>query len=337
MTQRIYTPPQSDSLSADALSIPVYTWGASDKGQQRESNEDSIYPEVKDNFFTPSPETLKAKGRMFIVADGMGGVRAGAEASRWAIRVAVERYYDSQSDDIRANLDIAVQAANTSLYKYLLDTNADGAGCTMTVAVIHRNFLHVVNVGDSRVYLIRGNDIGQITRDHTVTQQKVDQGLIMPEEVENDPDRNVLYRSLGTKTEVIVDTFPPIQLFRGDTVLLCSDGLTDMLSNEELLVIIKGQANRAVKRLISSANKLGGPDNISALLAYVGNPTVRLTNNSVSAQHSTNPLSHESINVAGTKFRVSRIIKLIGLFFALVIITMLIYWLFFTKGFIEVN
>ncbi len=171
---------------------------------------------------------------MLVVADGMGGVRAGAEASRWATLVAVERYYDSTSIDIRSNLKSAVEGANASLYQYLRDTGALGAGCTMAAAVIHKDMLYVVNVGDSRIYLIRGLDMGQITRDHSVVQQKLDQGLIVLDDVKYDPSRNQIYRSLGTKQRIVVDAFPPIQLMKGDCVLVCSDGLSDMLTDQEI-------------------------------------------------------------------------------------------------------
>ena len=214
--------------------MPVQVWGATDKGRQREGNEDAIYPESGAEFFQPSESTLASRGRLLVVADGMGGAQAGGEASRWAIRVAVERYYDAPGTNIDVNLRSAIEAANNSLYQYLRSTNVQQAGCTMAAVVIHGNMLHIANVGDSRVYLLRDGQISQLTRDHSVTQQKIDQGLIRPEDAERDPDRNVITRSMGTRPEVRVDVFPPIQLVSGDVVLLCSDGLTDMVSDAEI-------------------------------------------------------------------------------------------------------
>jgi len=139
MTQRFQSPPQPGARQSGVRSLPIRAWGATDKGHHRESNEDAIYPEHGASFYDPSLATLERKGRLLVVAGGMGGVRAGAEASRWALRIAVERYYDNLSKDIRANLQSALEAANASLYQYLQDTNADGAGCTLAVAVIHHH------------------------------------------------------------------------------------------------------------------------------------------------------------------------------------------------------
>jgi len=252
-------------------SLSLQVWGATDKGRQREGNEDAIYPESGAEFFRPSEDNLASRGRLLVVADGMGGTQAGSEASRWAIRVAVERYYDAPGANIGVNLRSAIEAANNSLYQYLRSTNVQQAGCTMTAAVIHGTMLHVANVGDSRVYLVRNGQITQLTRDHSVTQQKIDQGLIRPEDAARDPDRNVITRSMGTHPEVRVDLFPPIQVTSGDVVLLCSDGLTDMVSDAEIVGLVSASSpKRAAKRLITAANKRGGVDNISVVLAQIG-------------------------------------------------------------------
>jgi protein phosphatase len=129
----------------------------------------------------------------------------------------------------------------------------------------------VANAGDSRAYLIRNGQITQLTRDHTLTQQKIDRGLIRPEQAEMDPDRSVLTRSLGAGPTLQADLFPPLQLAPGDVVLLCSDGLTDMLGDEEIARLVKGSSpKRAARRLIAAANKRGGFDNISVVIARVG-------------------------------------------------------------------
>ena len=251
--------------------LPLQIWGATDKGRQREGNEDAIYPESGTEFYQPSAKNLAGRGQLLVVADGMGGTRAGSEASRWAIRVAVERYYDAPGSNVGANLRSALEAANQSLYQYLRSTNVQQAGCTMSAVVIHLNTLYVANVGDSRVYLLRNGRITQLTRDHSVTQQKVDQGLIQPEDALRDPDRNVITRSMGTRLEVQVDLFPPIPLVTGDGVLLCSDGLTDMVADVRILTLTGDNApKRAAKRLIAAANRQGGVDNISVVLAHVG-------------------------------------------------------------------
>jgi len=253
--------------------LPVEVWGATDKGRQREGNEDSVYPHSgSDTFaFKPTPDRLAQKGQLLVVADGVGGAKGGAEASRWAIRVAVERYYDMTGPDLGADLQATVGMANSSLYQYLQSTGATEAGSTMVAAVMHRNTLQVANVGDSRAYLVRDGQITQQTRDHTLTQQKLDHGLIRPEQAAMDPDSSVLTRSMGAGPTVQVDLFPPLQLAPGDVVLLCSDGLTDMLSDAEIVRLVNGSsAKRIARRLIATANKRGGVDNISVAVARVG-------------------------------------------------------------------
>lgn len=263
-----YSVQQMPTLEA----LPLEIWGATDKGREREGNEDAIYPHSgSDTSFEPNPQRLAQKGRLLIVADGVGGARAGSQASRWAIRVAVEEYYDLYGPDLGSDLVVAIEKANASLYQYLQSTGTREAGSTMAAAVIQGNKLYVANVGDSRVYLLRGRQITQLTRDHTLTQQKVDRGIIRPEQAEMDHDHNILTRSMGAEPTVQVDVFPALQLTPGDVILLCSDGLTDMLGDEEIARLMdKNPSKRAARRLIDAANKRGGADNISVVIARVG-------------------------------------------------------------------
>jgi serine/threonine protein phosphatase PrpC len=266
--QQTYAQPGAQQMPAPALLLEVY--GATDKGRQREGNEDAVYPHsAAETFpFQPGPDRLARKGQLLVVADGVGGARAGHEASHWAIRVAVERYYDLPGPDLGTDLRTAIEIANSSLYQYLQSTGTQESGCTMAAAVIHGNTLYVANVGDSRVYLLRNGQMTRLTRDHTLTQQKIDQGLILPEQAEMDPDRSVLTRSLGARPTVQVDLFQPLQLAPGDVVLVCSDGLTDMLAEEEIGQLMDASATKhGARRLIAAANKRGGFDNISTVLA----------------------------------------------------------------------
>jgi serine/threonine protein phosphatase PrpC len=253
--------------------MPLAVWGATDTGRQREGNEDAIFPHSGvDTFsFKPSPAHLAQQGQLLVVADGVGGAQGGREASHWAIRVAVERYYDMSGADLGSNLRTAIEVANSSLYQYIQSTGVRESGCTMAAAVIHGNTLHVANVGDSRVYLLRGGQITRLTRDHTLAQQKADQGIIQPEQVDTDSGSHVLTRSMGANQTVQVDLFPPLQLVPGDVVLLCSDGLTDMLKDAEIARVIGANPpRRAAQRLIAAANRSGGVDNISVVLARAG-------------------------------------------------------------------
>ena len=253
--------------------LPITIWGATDVGHEREGNEDSVYPHSGSTggYFQPKPALLAQKGHLFIVADGVGGAQGGSEASQWAIRVAVERYYDMPGPDLAADLKAAVEAANTSLHHYLQEVGKTEAGCTMVAAVIQNGTLHVANVGDSRAYRIRNGKITQVTIDHTLTQHKLDQGQISAQQAALDPDSSVLTRSMGTKPSVKADVFSPLRLADGETVLLCSDGLTDMLPDQEIAgMAVKGAPNQATGRLIKAANQRGGFDNISVVVAQVG-------------------------------------------------------------------
>ncbi len=269
----------SQSLPRNSQSLPIHNmpvsvWGVTNKGREREGNEDSVYPQsgTDTSEFRPRPENLNHKGYLLIVADGIGGTQAGRQASQWAVRVATERYYELPGPDLEADLKAAVEYANASLHQYLQSMGQQKAGSTMVAAVIHRNMLYVANVGDSRAYLIHDGEISQLTTDHTLTQQKIDRGLIRPEQAEMDPERSVLTRSLGTEALVKVDLLsPPKQLTNGDTVLLCSDGLPDMLSNSQIgELATKGSSKQAAARLIAAANQEGGYDNISVVLARIG-------------------------------------------------------------------
>ena len=264
----MHQPPDSATAA-----LPLSVWGATDKGRRREGNEDAVFPHSgSDTFpFVPGPQHLAQRGQLLVVADGVGGARAGREASHWAIRVAVERYYDAPGLNLGANLQAAIEQANASLYQYLQSTGTREAGCTMAAAVIHGDMLYVANVGDSRVYLLRGGQITRRTVDHTLAQQKLAHGIITPEEAKSDPGSHVLTRSLGAAETVHVDLFPPIKLVPGDVVLLCSDGLTDMVDDEEIARLIDNHPPRkAAQRLIAAANRNGGLDNISVVVARVG-------------------------------------------------------------------
>ncbi|MEE8390804.1 MAG: protein phosphatase 2C domain-containing protein, partial [Anaerolineae bacterium] len=258
--------PQQDLAQPDSPLMSLAVWGATDKGRQREGNEDTIFPHSGSGTptFEPDPHHLAQKGQLLIVADGVGGAKGGREASHWATRVAVERYYDMTGPDLGTDLRTAIEATNSSLHQYNQSAGSGEAGCTMTAAVVYGNTLYVANVGDSRVYLLRNGQITQLTRDHTLAQQKVDVGIISPEQAETDPASHVLTRSMGAGQTVQVDLFPPLQLAPGDVVLLCSDGLTDMLKDTEIAHLIGNNSpKRATQRLIEAANQNGGVDNIS--------------------------------------------------------------------------
>ncbi|MGQ9467910.1 MAG: PP2C family protein-serine/threonine phosphatase, partial [Anaerolineae bacterium] len=253
--------------------IPLEIWGATDKGRQREGNEDAIYPHSGAGTFPfqPDPTRLAYMGQVMLVADGVGGGGSGSEASRWVRRVAVERYYDfPPNGNPGYNLQQAVLQANAALYQYIQSTGARDAGSTIVAAVVYGDILYVAHVGDSRAYLFRNGQVDRITRDHTLAQQKYDMGQITLQQLETDPDRSVLTRSMGISPTVAVD-LNHRRLSPGDVILLCSDGLTDVVWEEEIAHIVqKYPPRRAAQELIKLANRRGGPDNISVVIAQVG-------------------------------------------------------------------
>jgi len=257
---------------AGALSVEV--WGTTDRGRVREGNEDTVFPhnDARTYTFEPKPEQLRQKGQLLLVADGVGGARAGSEASRWVRRVVVERYYDSPDPNPFSALPAVIEQANAALYQYIQSTGLPDAGSTIVAAVIFQNLLYVAHVGDSRAYLVRQGKAYPLTRDHTLTELKLQRGLITPEQALTDPDRGVLVRSMGAAPTVQVEVLQqPVPLAPGDVVLLCSDGLTDVLSDEDIARFVNGRSLREVaRRLIAEANRRGGPDNISVVLARVG-------------------------------------------------------------------
>ena len=282
-----YTAPSSAQPGSASVSwrskpqlLGLDVWCETDVGRERDVNEDAVYPDHLGGkrFYVPSAELLARKGQLLLVADGIGGEQVGSAASQWAIRLVAERYYALAGDDFTADLREALEQTNVALHRYLQDTGATQAGSTMVAAVVHQGVLYLANVGDSRAYLLRDGVLYQQSRDHTLAQQKAERGVIAQAEVANDPDASVLTRALGAAASVVIDVFRPVPLAPGDVVVLCSDGLYDMVPDAEIVrTVLSGAPRRAVERLIEMANARGGYDNISVLLARVGNAAMPAT------------------------------------------------------------
>jgi serine/threonine protein phosphatase PrpC len=225
-----------------------------DVGRKRRHNEDYV------GCFEPTDaEELLESGRLYIVADGVGGGAAGEVASEYAVRKVLYEYYQSTDPNLAERLKAAVRAAHADLYDHV-DRHPEmrRMGTTLVAAAIRGDRLVVCNVGDSRAYLVRENRIRQITRDHSLVAQLVEEGSITPEEAETHPRRNVVLRSIGVDPSVHPDVFTE-QLQVGDQILLCSDGLTRHVSDEAILhEVTRTRADRAVKRLVDMANVRGG-------------------------------------------------------------------------------
>jgi len=223
---------------------------ASDTGRRRRRNED--------NYVVAPP--------LFAVADGMGGAQAGEVASQLAAS-ALEAG-DSDGLDGTDRIDALIQEANRRIYdRASSDPTASGMGTTMTVALVEGMTIAIGHVGDSRAYLVRGDQMEQLTEDHSLVNELVKSGKLSEEEAQAHPQRSVITRAVGTDPDVDVDGFT-IEAEEGDVFLICSDGLSDMVEDEEILELVhqhRDDLDKAVKALVQAANRGGGEDNITAV------------------------------------------------------------------------
>jgi serine/threonine protein phosphatase PrpC len=233
----------------------------SDIGCIRKNNEDSFgYWEPEDD------QQFLRKGRLAIVADGMGGYEGGQEASRLAAETLVSVYRDSADADPQQALVEALQSAHHQIRQYsFVHPELRGMGTTCTAAAIVQDQLYYVHVGDSRLYLIRDGQITRVTRDHSYVGRLVESGMISPEEAETHPQRNILTAALGTNPELIMDSpTQPTSLRPKDVLLICSDGLWGQVRDAEILDAVDNQnVEKAGRKLIELARERGGPDNIT--------------------------------------------------------------------------
>jgi serine/threonine protein phosphatase PrpC len=243
--------------------VPVIRFGVkTDLGRIRENNED------KADFYEPEdPTLLAARGCFYAVADGMGGAAAGQIASELALKNVIAAYYDSPTDDIPTALLEAIAAANETIYNIaMMIPERTGMGTTLTAAVAAEDRVYVGQVGDSRAYLIRDGEIRQVTMDHSWVAEQVRMGGMTEEEAEMSPYRNVITRCLGTQPTVEPDVF--IEETRaGDIWVLCSDGLTGHVTDDEIRRIASSQPPcEACRQLIELANARGGRDNVTVFV-----------------------------------------------------------------------
>ena len=234
-------------------------YAITDIGRKRELNEDYIYT---------SGQPIGALPNLFIVADGMGGHKAGDYASMHTVDRFVEVIsgLDAQLSKEDA-ISEAIAEANSYIYRRSTEDNSlSGMGTTLVVATCMEEMAVVANIGDSRLYLVN-ESITQITRDHSLVEEMIHLGGIDRETARNHPDKNIITRAVGVKENVTAD-FYRVALSKGDKLLLCSDGLTNMLRDEEIHAIIKEHENLelAAKALIAAANENGGRDNIAVVL-----------------------------------------------------------------------
>ena len=294
------------------MSLKLLAAAKTDVGRQREQNEDSPYTYISEEL----------ERGLFIVADGMGGYRAGEVASRLAVQKISEalksflipiseqptiklaplsdaalaeqatiKLDTTKSDEqvtkpkktsklaetpaiktIEDSLKAAVRQANRAIISYGEEqSGARGLGCTVTSALIQDDQAFIVNIGDSRTYLLRNGELTALTRDHSLVQRLVEEKQITPDDVYTHPQRNLIYRSLGAGHKSIEPDVFHQTLQHGDTLLLCSDGLWEMVRRQDLISILQQEdaPQHLCDRLIDMANDHGGEDNITAVVVQV--------------------------------------------------------------------
>lgn len=235
------------------------SFSRTDIGKNRKINQDFVYS---------TQEKIGNLSNLFIVADGMGGHAAGDYASRAAVNTIVKTIEDSFEKNSLKLLTKAVEAANNEVYtEAKLNRTLEGMGTTVVAVTFVGRYLQAINVGDSRVYLIRSKVIRQVSVDHSLVEEMVRSGGIPREQARNHPDKNIITRAVGVKATVEPDTYTE-ELESGDYVLLCSDGLTNMVADSEIKKVITeaGDVSEAAKQLVDMANENGGKDNISVVL-----------------------------------------------------------------------
>lgn len=229
-----------------------------DVGVKRNMNQDFVYA---------SDQPVGNLSNLYIVADGMGGHNAGDLASRYTVETMVDYIEGAKETRAIPLLEAAVAAANSEVMKKsMTDKSLAGMGTTVVAATVQEDCLYVANVGDSRLYLL-DDGIEQITRDHSLVEEMVRAGELGREDARNHPEKNIITRAVGVRERIRVDFFD-VALNPGDRFLLCSDGLTNMVDDEEILDLVNRERSleAAAHRLVAMANRNGGKDNISVVL-----------------------------------------------------------------------
>ena len=240
-------------------------WGLTDPGCVRKQNQDAY-----------QIEKLDRNTRLFVVCDGMGGAKSGNIASTLATDVFVQEVRQSWKSHLdQAKIDQilmgAVKLANFTVFDQSQQfPEFDGMGTTLVAVLLHGKKATVVNVGDSRAYGIDQNGIFQITKDHSLVQMMVDRGSLTPEQAKAYPGKNLTTRAIGTEATVMCDIFH-LDVAKGDFFLLCSDGLSNMMDDQEILFEVVHGVNKAhcCKRLLNIAKNRGAPDNVTSILVLI--------------------------------------------------------------------
>ena len=234
----------------------------SDLGCQRDNNEDAFL------YWEPTSDAdFARKGRLAVIADGMGGYEGGQEASRLAVETVREVYDEDFRGDPQTTLQEAFAIAHGRIQDFAeKHPGFLGMGTTCTALVVLGRRLYVAHVGDSRLYRVRGPQISRLTRDHSYVGRLVESGIVRSEDAEKHPQRHILTAALGAGTEVSADSADPeVDLEDGDTLVLCTDGLWGVVSEDEIVKAVREEKSvqESCRELVRLALERGGPDNIT--------------------------------------------------------------------------
>jgi len=234
------------------------TFSITDVGQKRNMNQDYVYT---------SENPVGNLPNLFVVADGMGGHNAGDFASKYTVKQLVKLIESSEETNPVKIMRQSIELANMQLLqKANENSELMGMGTTLVAATIVKEYIYIANIGDSRLYIINSG-IRQITKDHSLVEEMIRLGEIDREDAKNHPDKNIITRAIGAAEEISVDFFE-MKLEKDDTVLMCSDGLTNMIDDDEICQIIKNQKTpeQKAQKLVETANNNGGKDNIAVII-----------------------------------------------------------------------
>nr|MBP3598148.1 Stp1/IreP family PP2C-type Ser/Thr phosphatase [Eubacterium sp.] len=240
----------------------MQTFSITDTGRTRNANQDYVFCE--ENAIGSFPN-------LFIVADGMGGHNAGDTASRMCVEEVVSQIEKSTKVTPIGIFEHAVAVANEKVYQASMsDAALEGMGTTIVATVVLGDTAYIINVGDSRLYAYK-DKLRQVTIDHSLVEEMVQSGKIQKEDMRTHPNKNIITRALGTNGSVKADCFE-IEVSEGDVLLLCSDGLSNMLEDDriqEIIEMYKDDMKAAGECLVKEANEAGGKDNISVVLVHI--------------------------------------------------------------------
>lgn len=234
------------------------TFSMTDIGKKRKLNQDYVFT---------SEIPIGCLPNLFIVADGMGGHNAGDFASKYTVEIIVEEIGFSKETSPVAVLEKAIKSANKHIREKSMENEEfNGMGTTLVAATIQNDTLCVANVGDSRLYVIN-KEMRQITRDHSLVEEMIRRGGLAREQARSHPDKNIITRAIGAEDDLEIDFFQ-VKLEEGDFILMCSDGLTNMIEDEDIRMLLQGQRDIVEKAevLVNTANNNGGKDNIAVIV-----------------------------------------------------------------------